>query len=202
MTEDAGRRQRVRKAFDAVRREDFLPPHQRGFAGENRALGIGHRQTNSQPSTVADMLELLAVEPGHRVLDVGCGSGWTTALLGALVGPEGTVRGVELVPELVTQGRQNLSNYPMPWASISQAHPEVLGLPEEAPFDRILVSAEAARLPESLVDQLEVDGMMVVPVAGRMTEVRRTDGEPVVVHHGYYSFVPLIAPEEGSGRGS
>lgn len=202
MTAFAGRQERVRKAFDAVRREDFLPPDQRGFAGENRALGIGHRQTNSQPSTVADMLELLVVEPGHRVLDVGCGSGWTTALLAALVGPDGTVRGVELVPELVEQGRQNLSHYPMPWASISQARHDVLGLPSEAPFDRILVSAEAERLPHSLVEQLTVGGVMVVPVAGRMTEVRRTEGEPVVVRHGYYSFVPLIAPEQRTGPGS
>ena len=201
MTEHAGREERVRKAFEAVRREDFLPPDQRGFAGENRALGIGYRQTNSQPSPVADMLELLAVEPGQRVLDVGCGSGWTTALLAALVGPGGTVRGVELVPELVEQGRQNLSRYPMPWASISQARRDVLGLPDEAPFDRILVSAEAQRLPESLVDQLAVDGVMVVPVAGRMTEVRRTEGEPVAVRHGYYSFVPLIPPERGTGPG-
>jgi protein-L-isoaspartate(D-aspartate) O-methyltransferase len=68
----------------------------------------------------------------------------------------------------------------------------VLGLPDEAPFDRILVSAGAQALPLSLVDQLVVGGVMVVPVAGWMHEVRRTEGEPYVARHGTYSFVPLV----------
>ena len=187
-------RDRVREALETIRREDFLPPEQRGFAGQDRAIHIGYRQTNSQPSTVADMLCLLEVEPGQRVLDVGCGSGWTTALLGRLVGPSGKVFGVELVPELVSWGRENLAAYPMDWVSISQASAETLGLPDEAPFDRILVSAEARKLPDELVEQLRVGGIMVLPVAGRMTVVRRTDTEPVVVHHGHYAFVPLIEP--------
>ena len=97
-------RERVLEAFDSVRREDFLPPEQRGFAPLDRALNIGYQQTNSQPTTVRDMLELLDVRPGHKVLDVGCGSGWTTALLGELVGSAGQVHGVEIVPELVAWG--------------------------------------------------------------------------------------------------
>jgi len=188
------RSERVRKAFDTIRREDFLTSDQRGFASEDRALRIGHHQTNSQPSTVADMLDLLEVEPGQRVLDVGCGSGWTTALLGALVGPAGQVCGVEIVPELVTWGRANLAAYPMRWTHIVSAPADQLGLPDDAPFDRILVSAEAPSLPRSLVDQLVTGGVLVIPVGGRMTVVRRTDGEPTVAQHGYYSFVPLIEP--------
>jgi protein-L-isoaspartate(D-aspartate) O-methyltransferase len=186
---------RVLQAFDVVRREDFLPPDQQGFAHLDRALPIGHGQTNSQPSTVREMLESLDVRPGHRVLDVGCGSGWTTALLGVLVGSTGVVRGVELVPELVSWGRENLARYAMAWTSISEAAPGVLGLPEHAPFDRILVSAEAGSVPNALVEQLTVGGMLLVPVAGRMTQVRRTDGEPSVVRLGHYSFVPLHEPE-------
>jgi len=186
--------ERVRKAFDAIRRDDFLPRDQRRHAHEDRALHIGHRQTNSQPTTVSNMLTLLEVEPGDRVLDVGSGSGWTTALLGILVGPTGEVHAVERVPELVTWGRENLAEYSMPWTSISHASADVLGLPDRAPFDRILVSAEASRLPDELVGQLTLGGVMVVPVAGRMTVVRRTSGEPTVVRHGSYSFVPLIEP--------
>lgn len=189
-----GAENRVRKAFGTIRRNDFLPPEQQGFGREDRALAIGYKQTNSQPTTVLNMLTLLEVEPGQRVLDVGSGSGWTTALLGSLVGPEGSVSGVEVVPELVTWGQENLAKYPMSWASITRADETTLGLPEEAPFDRILVSAEASRVPDELVDQLRVGGLMVVPVKGRMTVVRRTDGEPTVVHHGFYAFVPLIEP--------
>ncbi len=185
---------RVRAAFERVHRADFLPRSSRGFAREDAAVPIGHGQTNSQPSTVREMLELLDVEPGMRVLDVGSGSGWTTALLGDLVGPEGEVVGVELVPELVTRGRENLAGHDMPWTRIEQARPGVLGVPEAGPYDRVLVSAEATRLPEQLLDQLTAGGLLVVPVRGRMTVARRTDGEPEVHHEGWYSFVPLVEP--------
>ncbi len=189
---------RVREALARVRREDFLPPEQHRFAGQDRALPIGYGQTNSQPSTVRGMLALLDVQAGDRVLDVGCGSAWTTALLAHLVGPEGRVRGVEVVPELVTFGRANLAVYPVPWASISAAEPGVLGLPSAAPFDRILVSAEARSVPRELVEQLAVGGTMVAPVHGRLAVVRRTsaapDAEPEVHLEGHYRFVPLIDP--------
>ena len=186
--------ERVRVAFERVRRADFLPRGKRGFAREDAAVPIGHGQTNSQPSTVRQMLELLDVDPGMRVLDVGCGSGWTTALLGDLVGPEGEVVGVELVPELVAWGRENLAGYAMPWTRVEQARDGVLGVPELGPYDRVLVSAEATRLPEDLLAQLVVGGVLVVPVRGRMTVARRTDGAPDVRHAGWYSFVPLIEP--------
>jgi protein-L-isoaspartate(D-aspartate) O-methyltransferase len=185
---------RLDAAFRRVRRRDFLPRTQRGFAREDAALPIGHGQTNSQPSTVRAMLDLLEVEPGHRVLDVGCGSGWTTALLGELVGPEGEVVGVEIVPELVAWGRQNLTAYAMPWARIETARDGVLGVPEAAPYDRVLVSAEATRLPVELVGQLADDGILVGPVRGRMTVVRRTAGETDVHVAGWYTFVPLVEP--------
>jgi protein-L-isoaspartate(D-aspartate) O-methyltransferase len=185
---------RLDEAFTRVRREDFLPPEQRGFAGHDTALQIGHGQTNSQPRTVRAMLDLLDLSEGQRVLDVGCGSGWSTALLADLVGSDGEVVGVEIVPELVAWGRRNLEAYGMDWAGIEQAIDGVLGFPERAPYDRVLVSAEATRVPESLVAQLGVGGVMVVPVAGQMTVVRRTDGEPEISNEGRYSFVPLIEP--------
>ncbi len=187
-------RTRLDAAFERVDRRDFLPPKMRGFARDDAAVPIGYGQTNSQPSTVRAMLDLLAVEPGHRVLDVGCGSAWTTALLGHLVGPGGRVVGVEIVPELVTWGRQNLAAYTMPWTRIEQAADGVLGVPELGPYDRVLVSAEATELPTGLLDQLVVDGVMVVPVRGRMTVAVRTEGEPELRQEGWYSFVPLIEP--------
>ena len=185
---------RVVDAFAAVPRERFLPAGQRRFARLDRPLPIGHGQTNSQPTTVRNMLRLLDVQPGQRVLDVGCGSGWTTALLGRLVGPDGWVLGLEIIPALVEFGRANLSASTLPWASIRAAEPGVLGAPEEAPYDRILVSAEASTLPTGLVDQLTGDGVLVVPVRGVLTSVHRTATGTDVREHGAYSFVPLREP--------
>lgn len=187
-------RERLRAAFARVHRADFLPANVRGFAAEDAAVPIGHGQTCSQPRTVLEMLELLEVAPGQRVLDVGSGSGWSTALLGDLVGPAGEVVGVEIVPELVTRSRENLASYAQPWCRVERAREDVLGLPEEAPYDRVLVSAEATELPLALLDQLVVGGLLVVPVRGRMTVARRAAGEPEVRHAGWYSFVPLIEP--------
>ena len=101
----------LHEAFRAVARTDFLRPRDQSNAGVDAPIAIGEGQTNSQPRTVFAMLELLDVQPGQRVLDVGSGSGWTTALLAHLVGPTGIVIGTELVPELVAFGGANLAKY-------------------------------------------------------------------------------------------
>jgi protein-L-isoaspartate(D-aspartate) O-methyltransferase len=181
----------VAAAFEALPRARFLPVAVRPRAAYDGPLDIGRGQTSSQPRTVAAMLRLLDVSSGQRVLDVGAGSGWTTALLAHLVGPTGSVTGVELEPELVTLGTAHLAATGQPWASIRRAAPGVLGVPEGAPYDRVLVSAEPDSLPGELVDQLGDGGVMVIPVAGVMMRVRRGPGGTVVTEHGRYRFVPL-----------
>ena len=182
---------RVQQAFAAVPRAGFLPRGARSRAGHDGPILIGHGQTNSQPRTVADMLRLLDVQPGQRVLDVGSGSGWTTALLAHLTGPTGEVVGVELEPALARWGAANLAASRMPWAEIHEAAAGVLGAPDRGPWDRILVSAEAQTLPQPLVDQLGDPGRLVLPVAGSMTLVVRDHGTLVTRRHGHYRFVPL-----------
>ena len=108
-----------------------------------------------------------------------------------LVGPSGAVHGVELEPELVRFGSANLAATDQPWASIVAAEPGVLGLPQLAPFDRILVSAEPEVLPQTLVEQLGEGGVMVIPVAGVMLRVRRRGMHIERSEHGFYAFVPL-----------
>ena len=179
-------------AFAVTPRERFLPEHLRSRAGYDGPLDIGHGQTCSQPRTVAAMLHLLQVDEGNRVLDVGSGSGWTTALLAHLTGPTGRVYGLEVVPELVELGTRNLAATGRPWAGIRQAADGVLGLPEQGPYDRILVSAQARAVPEELVAQLGVGGRMVIPVAGTMLLLVRAEDGVTVTRHGHYRFVPLV----------
>src|SRR5690606_37588678 len=131
----------------AVDRRGFLPRAQRPVADADRPLSIGHEQTCSQPSTVAAMLRLLRVPRGAAVLDVGAGSGWTTALLAHLVGPEGEVLGVELVPGIAAWGAANLARQEMPWARLLPARSGTLGSPREGGWQRILVSASPDELP-------------------------------------------------------
>ncbi len=188
----AGSDDRVARAFEAVPRTGFLPEGERRRTGYDGPLPIGHGQTNSQPRTVADMLRLLDVPLGATVLDVGSGSGWTTALLAHLVGPDGRVDGVEIEPELVAFGSTNLAATGQPWASIRLAEPGALGLPAGAPYDRVLVSAEARELPIALVDQVVAGGVLVGPVRGTMLRVAKdAEGVTTVTRHGGYRFVPL-----------
>lgn len=201
--------ERLDAAFEAAPRRCFLPEQVRDRWREDQPLALAHGMTNSQPSTVRDMLALLDLpdpsrdgSEGIRVLDVGSGSGWTTALLAHLVGPRGSVLGFEIEPDLVALGRAHLARLAQEApgsdglaarARIEEATPGVLGAPEEAPFDRILVSAMATALPEALIDQLAPGGVLVVPVDGQMVRVRRRpDLEPPVVERfGAYRFVPL-----------
>lgn len=195
---DSDRSADVVAAMRSVDRARFLPPDQVFHAREDRALPLFHGQTGSQPSTVAAMLRLLQVPVGGRVLDVGSGSGWSTALLARLVGPTGVVLGLELDAELCAFGAANLASWDMPWARIEQADPARLGRPVPGGWDRILVSASPRVLPQELVDQLAVGGRMVVPVQTTMTlVVRRADGPPEISRHGQYEFVPLRTGSTG-----
>ena len=185
---------RVMAALDAIPRRSFLPKDVQHLASADQPLSIGHGATNSQPWTVQFMLELLHVADGAKILDVGSGSGWTTALLAQLTGPKGSVLGLDVVPELVTMGRANLAAFSMPWARIEQATEGMFGAPEEAPFDRILGWADAGEIPDELEAQLAVGGRLVVPASGVMWVVDRDhEGwhrEPVMGYR--FAFVPLV----------
>lgn len=183
---------RLEEAFAAVKREDFLPPNVRDRADYDGPLSIGHGQTNSQPETVRQMLEWLDVQPGHAVLDVGAGSGWTGALLGHLVGKNGRVVATEIVPELVTFGRDNCQKIGAGNVQFYQADTE-LGRSQDGPYDRILVSASASELPAELVDQLKPLGRMVIPIGDAIHVIEKSEsGEVYDTAHDGYLFVPLL----------
>lgn len=151
------------KAFHRHNRILFVPQELQSETYGHYPLSIGMGQTISQPTTVAIMLEILHPVAGDRVLDIGSGSGWTTALLACAVEPNGFVEGVERIPSLVEYGKKSLQKAGVTNASIEFANPSVLGKPGHL-YDRILVSASANDIPSLLLDQLKDGGTLVAPV--------------------------------------
>jgi protein-L-isoaspartate(D-aspartate) O-methyltransferase len=185
---------RVAEAFATIDRADFvLPGTDDQMTYSDHSLSIHYGQTISQPSTVAFMLELLKPQRREKILDVGTGSGWTSALLGHIVGRHGHVYGVEIVPELVLFGRANVSKYHGEWVTISQARHGHVGDPAHAPYDRILVSAAAQEVPQELLEQLKIGGAMVIPVHNDIVRIyKRNTEEYEIQRFGGFVFVPLV----------
>ena len=183
---------RVLDAFAKVPRELFVPPAYAQDAYDDAALPIGEGQTISQPLMVAIVLEALDAQPSDTVLDVGTGSGYQAALLSRLAT---RVVGVEVRPLFVERARRALRDGGFANVDVLAAGP-VLGCPEQAPFDCIVVGAAAPRVPPSLVEQLRVGGRLVIPVGSpfeqRLARVTRTADGTDVTWHGGCRFVPLI----------
>ncbi len=176
-----------------INRADFIPEGQTERAEMNIPLPIGHGQTISQPYTVKRMLEWLDAHDGDIVLDVGSGSGWTTALLSHIVGPTGKVYAVERIPELLKVGEENCRKYQVNNAHFYQSDDDVYGLPEKSPYNRILVSASSDKLPEELIDQLTTNAKMVIPVKNDIWEItKKSDGKYEANIHPGFIFVPLV----------
>lgn len=153
-------------AFKTIKRQDFVRPEDAGRAEIDAPLSIGFDQTISQPATVAFMLEKLRPNTGEKILDVGCGSGWTTAMLAHTVGDAGKVYGVERIKELANFAALNVQKYNFIKKGIVQIFcaDGYRGLPEFSPFDKILVSAAAEAAPEDLLKQLKIGGRLVLPI--------------------------------------
>jgi protein-L-isoaspartate(D-aspartate) O-methyltransferase len=188
------RDERVLRAVEQVPRQLFVPPSMRGESEADRPLPIGYGQTISQPYIVAFMTEALWLEGAERVLEVGTGSGYQTALLGLLARE---VFSIEIVPELAARAAEVLLG-PMHLGNVRlRVGDGRQGWPEAAPFERIIVTAAPATIPDPLVAQLAPGGRMVIPV-GADPEVqslrlfqRGNDGVSATVDLLPVRFVPL-----------
>ena len=182
----------VLDAMGKVPRELFAAESERGRAYADVPLPIGHGQTISQPYMVALICETAGVRPGNRVLDVGAGSGYQAAVL-AEMGAE--VHAIERVPELAALARANLARAGYERVAVHVGDGS-LGLPEEAPFDVIVVAAAAPRVPAALYEQLAPGGGLVVPVGGpreqRLELVVKSPEGPAVARSVSCRFVPLV----------
>ena len=192
----------VLAAFRQVPREDFVPEAIREFAYEDGPLPIGQGQTISQPYIVALMIDAAEVSPGDRVLEVGAGSGYAAAVMSRIAGE---VFAIERHEPLAREAAGRIDR--LGYDNLSIIHGDgSLGLPDEAPFDAILVAAGGDKVPEPLKRQLAVGGRLVIPVGGEGIQsllcVTRT-GESEWTEHdlGGVRFVPLIgAHGRDSGR--
>ncbi len=211
----------VISAFRKIKRADFLPSFAKATEGKpedmkdlaelNEALSIGFGQTISQPLVVAFMLELLEPKEGEKILDVGSGSGWTSALLGEIVGERGKIIAIELVPELKEFGEKNVAKYDF----IKEGRVKFIcadgskGYEKKAPYDKILVSAALAaakggkedlsslttaiRVPEAWKKQLKIGGRIVTPIGSSIwLFIKKNKEEFNQIEYPGFVFVPLI----------
>ena len=187
----------IKKAFEKIDRADFVKEKYRIEAYEDYPLPIGYGQTISQPTTVAFMLELLNPQRGDRILDVGSGSGWTTALLCEIVGSGGEVFGVEIVPELIDFGKTNLAKYNFKNSQIIDVMGEI-GLKKYAPYKKILVSASfEEEIPKELLEQLNINGILVAPVLNSIFKIKKLqNGKLEKKEYFGFSFVPFVSNEK------
>jgi len=182
-------------AFKAIDRKDFILPEYEQSAYEDSALPIGYGQTISQPYTVAFMLELLEPKNGQKILDIGSGSGWQTSLLAHITGEDGKVFAFEIIPGLKEFGEKNTSKYGFVEKGTVKffAKSARSGLPEEAPFDRIIAAASAEEIPAVWKKELAIGGRIVAPVKDSVWLIEKT-GENTFEEKEYpgFAFVPFI----------
>ncbi len=186
--------ERVMAAMRAVPREEFVPPELRGSAFRDGALPVGHGQTISQPYIVALMTDLLDLDANQTVLEIGTGTGYQAAVLAQLARQ---VYSVERIPELAASARQRLGRLGYDNVQILDGD-GYAGWPEHAPYDAIIVTAAAPRIPAALVEQLGPDGRLLLPLGHRgghqelVLVTRDADGRVETRELLGVAFVPLV----------
>lgn len=186
--------ERVIRSFLETPREEFILRDHTEHAYSDYPLPIYSGQTISQPTTVMIMTQALEAKEGMKVLEIGAGSGYQAAILSKLVGKTGKVYSIEFSPELVAYAQQNLrktgcSNVTVSYGDGSQ------GFAAKAPYDRIIVTAAAPKIPPPLLEQLKEGGILIIPVDSgfgqTMKKIIKKDGKFVEEELGEFQFVPL-----------
>ena len=174
-------------AFNKIDRNKFVP----GMAEQDAPVYIGYGQTTSQPYTIAFMLKLLMPLKCKKVLEIGTGIGYSTAITSVLVGKCGKIYSFEIIPQLYLKAKQNLKDKEN--IVLIQGN-GLKGLPEKAPFDRILVNAELSRKPDTLIQQLANNGIIVYPYKNSLVRIHKKDKKLLI--NQYPGFVFVKAKED------
>ena len=183
------------KAFREINREDFISGEFRTMAYADRPLPLLRGKTISQPSTVMIMTHSLELNPGDKVFEVGTGSGFQAAIIAKIVGEKGRVISAEVIPELVHFARNNLKKAGISNAGVFEEDGSA-GFAEEAPFDKIIITAACKEFPKSLLEQLKPNGIIVGPVGNQYEQeivkgVKRKDGKLDLEFLGQFLFTPM-----------
>jgi len=194
------------EAFRKIKRADFLGvpdnnklKNKEFLAEMDEPLPIGYGQTISQPLVVAFMIEQLKPKEGDKTLDIGSGSGWTTAILSHIVGSTGKVIALEIIPDLKDFGEKNVSKYNFIKSKVAKfiCADGSVGYKKEAPFDNILVSASSEGVSQFWKDQLKVGGRIVAPIKSSIwVFTKKTEDEFKKVEYPGFSFVPLVTKND------
>lgn len=187
--------EKLLKTFNEVPRELFIRTGFKEEAYGDYALPIGEGQTISQPTTVMLMTQALELEQGHKVLEVGAGSGWQAAIIAKMVGNKGKVITTEIIPELAEFAKNNIEKAKI--KNVKVIHYDgSQGYKKEAPYDRIIITAACPRIPQPLINQLKSNGIIVAPVGSlvfgqNMIKLRKTKSGIEQESLGSFAFVPL-----------
>lgn len=185
---------KIIEAFKKIPREIFVEEERREEAYGDYPLPIGEGQTISQPTTVMIMTQALELKEGHKVLEVGAGSGYQAAIIAEIIGPTGKIISTEILPELVESAKKNIKRLNL--KNIQILHLDgSKGYAKEAPYDRIIVTAASPKIPKPLIEQLKENGIIVAPVGNMLEQVmvkaRKKNGKLVEEKLGQFMFVPL-----------
>lgn len=185
------------KAFREVNREDFIPDKLKNSAYEDVPLPLPllRGKTISQPTTVMIMTHTLELKPGEKVFEVGTGSGYQAAIIAKIVGSEGKVITTEVVPELVKFAKDNLKKADISNVFVYEEDGSN-GMPSEAPFDKIIITAACKEFPKPLLEQLKPEGMIIGPVGNEYEQemvrgVKDKDGHLELEFLGHFLFTPM-----------
>lgn len=183
------------EAFERIDRIDFVPENLKNKAYLNQPLPIGFGQTISQPLTVAFMLELLEPKPDEKILEVGAGSGWVSALLAQMVGEAGNVCAIERIPELCEFGKRNIAKYRFTEKGIIDfvCGDASKGYSRKAPFDKIIAAAAGKDVPLAWQEELKIGGRLVMPIGHSIVVLDKISQNEFEKKEFFgFSFVPLI----------
>ena len=186
--------ERLLYAFDQIPRENFVPPKYKEIAYEDRPLPTIRNQSISQPTTIMVMLQALDLKDGENVFEIGAGVGYQAALISKVIGEQGKLTSVEVVPELVHIARKHMDDLGLVNVNILEADGSS-GYSERSPYDKIIITAACPTIPQPVIDQLREGGIVVAPVGDlesqTMVKGVKVDGKLELEFLGPFRFVPM-----------